>query len=419
MSNAYFRSLGLYLFLPPGPLPAPKVKQLLVLLVESYRWLKPTSYEVRGQRARTIAPGQPFIDDVIDTYCSTDDFWINGRTKNEGMTILLSPTYDGYLSCWWPSDKLVRGAQATETFVRQVVELMRLLDSPLAHAALWADAQPKTRWSDRGPYDSLVIFLNDYSQGLPGLFWRTFLGRPFVRLFGDRLASLPPDTARDLGGDIWLVQPYPTPADALTGGGKARERAIIEHLGKDCFFDHELELKPTRKPDLPPLDTKTLKREWKRRGLERTYGKGSPEVESSMKFDEFRVWGEEQRHKETPWFIAEVEQWARERLEDPILLQSTPEQVAEMLRARSKEPGPPPPTATLGEVAARLEGQLGNETVQTLLELGRIAHDVEKHAGHLVDPELMTKVRAVKGLAELATPPGPRRPPKKNTRRRK
>ncbi len=53
--------------------------------------------------------------------------------------------------------------------------------------------------------------------------------------------------------DLVLVQPYELPTEAGTERGKARERALIEHLGPECFYDHEHHTPPTRLPVLDHL----------------------------------------------------------------------------------------------------------------------------------------------------------------------
>ena len=99
-----------------------------------------------------------------------------------------------------------------------------------------------------------VITVRDYSEGLAGLFWRNFFGPPFVKLFGERLQSLPETCREDLGDGIVLVEPYPKPMDAETQAGKAREQELISLLGPECFYDHERHTLPTRRPELvfPP-----------------------------------------------------------------------------------------------------------------------------------------------------------------------
>ncbi|WP_309888455.1 hypothetical protein [Archangium sp.] len=140
---------------------------------------------------------------------------------------------------------------------------MRLVQSPLAMAGLETDLHGKQRrlvhkstpleggkeftWSQE------EFTVRDYSEGLPGLVWRNFYGPPFVRMFGERLASLPPECREPLGEDLVLVQPYTLPREAGTEAGLAREREFIALLGPECFYDHERLALPTRRPVLDAL----------------------------------------------------------------------------------------------------------------------------------------------------------------------
>jgi hypothetical protein len=131
---------------------------------------------------------------------------------------------------------------------------MRLLGSPLAQAGVFDDLWRKQNRSvpaSDGFGQEEVFTVRDYSEGLVGLGWRNFFGPPFVRLFGERLATLPPDARQDLGDGLVLVQPYALPTQAGTPEGEARERQLIAHLGPECFYDHERHTVPTRCPSLP------------------------------------------------------------------------------------------------------------------------------------------------------------------------
>jgi hypothetical protein len=126
--------------------------------------------------------------------------------------------------------------------------------SPMAIAALEEDTDRKIHRlvPNADGFGSTQVFtVRDYSQGLAGVFWRNFYGPLFVRMFGERLASLRREFKQDLGDGIVLVQPYELPTQAGTPEGMARERQIIAHLGPECFYDHEHHLQPTRVPDLP------------------------------------------------------------------------------------------------------------------------------------------------------------------------
>jgi hypothetical protein len=142
---------------------------------------------------------------------------------------------------------------------------MQLVNSPLAQAARDEDLERK-KWrlvpNPDGFGQQLVYTVRDYSEGLAGVFWRNFFGPPFVRLFGERLKDLPAGCTREeLPGGIVLVQPYEDPSLAGTEEGIARERALIAHLGPECFYDHERHIKPTRLPELPPPPTSAVKPE--------------------------------------------------------------------------------------------------------------------------------------------------------------
>jgi hypothetical protein len=130
---------------------------------------------------------------------------------------------------------------------------MKMLGSPLAWSGLDKDLDEK-EWrlvaDPDGVSATREFTVRDYSEGLAGLFWRNFLGPPFVRMFGERLTALPSEFKQDLGDGIVLVQPYELPSQAGTPEGVERERQLIAQLGPECFYDHERHVKPTRCPEL-------------------------------------------------------------------------------------------------------------------------------------------------------------------------
>ncbi len=171
------------------------------------------------------------------------------------------PPYTGSI-LWKTSGKEAEKSRWRAAHLRQVSEIMQSAGSPLAQAGLDEDFERKTHRLVPNPDGfgrRLVPTVRDYSEGLTGVYWRNFFGPPFVRLFGERLASLPEGcTKEELGGGVVLVQPYEDPSMAGTHEGVRRERSLIEHLGPDCFYDHERHLKPTRLPDLPPVSASTV-----------------------------------------------------------------------------------------------------------------------------------------------------------------
>ncbi|WPB74782.1 hypothetical protein KYC5002_37955 [Archangium violaceum] len=140
---------------------------------------------------------------------------------------------------------------------------MRLVQSPLAFAGLETDLHGKQQRlvhksipTDTGKdftWSEEEFTVRDYSEGLPGLVWRNFYGPPFLRMFGERLDTLPTGSRQPFGEDIVLVQPYELPTEAGTEAGMARERELISLLGPECFYDHERRTLPTRRPVLDAL----------------------------------------------------------------------------------------------------------------------------------------------------------------------
>ncbi|HVG63306.1 MAG TPA: hypothetical protein VNA24_32375 [Hyalangium sp.] len=131
------------------------------------------------------------------------------------------------------------------------------MNSPVAQTGA-ADDFDRKEWrivpSPDGIGQVQQFTVRDYSEGLAGLYWRNFLGVPFLRLFGDRLDALPTECRQELSDELVLVQPYVLPTQAGTPEGDARERQLISLLGPACFYDHQRHVKPSRRPELgPPL----------------------------------------------------------------------------------------------------------------------------------------------------------------------
>ncbi|AKI99690.1 Hypothetical protein AA314_01317 [Archangium gephyra] len=144
-----------------------------------------------------------------------------------------------------------------------MLELMRLVQSPLALSGLETDLHAKqwrlvhksipTEDEKEFTFSEREFTVRDYSQGLAGLVWRNFFGPPFLRMFGQRLGTLPVGCRESLGEDVVLVQPYVLPTEAGTEAGVARERELMSLLGSECFYDHERHTLPTRRPVLDAL----------------------------------------------------------------------------------------------------------------------------------------------------------------------
>lgn len=244
--------------LPPGILSETAVHKFLQLVLEEYRWFRPMRYGYASLR-KQIDPESIDYHALLAYYDDLKSIMVAARTDRDFLMVSSaksdSPSYVGFIS-WDTSVKEAEKPRWRAAHLRQIAEVMQLVNSPLAQAGTKEDFDCKN-WrlvpNPDGFGQREVYTVRDYSEGLAGVFWRNFFGPPFVRMFGERLKDLPAGCTREeLPGGIVLVQPYEDPLLAGTEEGIACERALIEHLGPECFYDHESHIKPTRLPELPP-----------------------------------------------------------------------------------------------------------------------------------------------------------------------
>ena len=249
-------ALDTYIHLPPGPISSEVLRQFLRLVFDEFRWFAPVRYGSVSTKEKVL-PGVLNAEPLVSYYEENTTLWISSRTEKEFIWVRpskpSSPPHHGKL-IWVASAKSALKAPGWTSHAQQVAAVMRLVQSPLAWCALENDIQLKTqRLEPEGIGSKLTFNLRDYSEGLPGLFWRNFYGPPFLRMFGERLDSLPAGCRQNLGEDLVLVQPYELPTEAGTESGMARERELISLLGPECFYDHEHHTPPTRRPVLDAL----------------------------------------------------------------------------------------------------------------------------------------------------------------------
>ncbi|MCP3140087.1 hypothetical protein [Pyxidicoccus xibeiensis] len=241
--------------LPPVPPTSSEVRALLRRIFEDYRWFHPVRYDRFGHDGR-LDPRRIDYDALVASYEEKRSLMVLAWTDRDFIS--LSPTRPGAPPfvgqfAWYTAASEANKTDWQRSHLQQVVELMGLLGASLARTGLADDFQRKGRREVPSPdgIGSIETFtVRDPSEGLAGLYWRNFFGPPFVRMFGDRLRSLPPGASQELGSDIVLVQPYELPTQAMTPEGDAAEQRLITVLGPECFYDHEQHRKPTRVPDL-------------------------------------------------------------------------------------------------------------------------------------------------------------------------
>ena len=86
-------------------------------------------------------------------------------------------------------------------------------------------------------------------QGLPGIYWANLFGSQYVEFFGrDRLYSVPAYYREKLHDGGLLVLTAPSPLDYQQPEVLTVQEAIIDHLGRDAFFERANPTKPCRAP---------------------------------------------------------------------------------------------------------------------------------------------------------------------------
>jgi hypothetical protein len=251
------RHLTTEVWLPPLLPSSATVAELLRLVFIRYRWFAPVRYGAFASWNERLDPDHIDFDALLAVYEERQSLCVAARTDSDYICIFPAradtPQYIGNIIWDAPARSATRPAWRS-AHVEQVAEIMRLVRAPLATASM---AEDRDRKMKRLVHDGISLVeaftVRDYSEGLAGLFWRNFLGPPFIRLFGERLADVPPDCRTQLGEELVLVQPYALPTEAGTESGQARERELITQLGPECFYDHARHTPPTRRPFLEHL----------------------------------------------------------------------------------------------------------------------------------------------------------------------
>jgi hypothetical protein len=93
---------------------------------------------------------------------------------------------------------------------------------------------------------AIGVFLED---SLPGLYWLNYFGPPYTKLFGkERLLSAPGFEVGEADGGV-LVALDEVPMTWTGGEYRAREAAVIDHLGREFFFSKDTPERKTVAPE--------------------------------------------------------------------------------------------------------------------------------------------------------------------------
>jgi hypothetical protein len=145
-------------------------------------------------------------------------------------------------SVWirWDNQR-VAGVSAWERAAHLLSRLCEELSPAHASVAIESEYDAKNLNSDASGTYAIGL---DVSASLPGLYWLNFFGNTCTSFIGkDKLTSAPAREVRDLDNGVF-IRIGNDPRDWLTPEYRAREEDVLEHIGRQFFFDRR---NPSRK----------------------------------------------------------------------------------------------------------------------------------------------------------------------------
>jgi hypothetical protein len=107
-----------------------------------------------------------------------------------------------------------------------------------------------------------MVTSHDLKRGIPDIYWMTLFGRRYVDMFGrERLRTAPAAKAELLPDGSALLQASLRSGDVVAPGGSfaAVRQRIIEHLGRDAFYDPR---RPDARTVTPAFDDTIARSLW-------------------------------------------------------------------------------------------------------------------------------------------------------------
>src|SRR5690242_10604350 len=131
--------------LPPSHLAGEIVREFLDLVLRRYRWFEPRRYG-SASLAKTIDPNRLDLTPLVAHYEERKNLCVAAKTDRDFIWFSPSPSdappHTGDIS-WTTSASSASKASWRAVHAQQVLELMRLVQSPLALAGLETDLHPK------------------------------------------------------------------------------------------------------------------------------------------------------------------------------------------------------------------------------------------------------------------------------------
>jgi hypothetical protein len=178
------------------------------------------------------------------------ELWVERRTRPEMSTCRIAwirGPYTPFSSPWYHIDAAYMQEPAhLEAWLDLCRSLLEFHDAWFAAICLddeWDDHNYLTYKKRQLPdwpqgYDAGHSVGTELQEGIPGVYWGTYFGSFYVDWFGrDRFDTLPCVKKQELSRGGILFTTALTPFEWNKPETRATQRAVMNHLGADAFFD--------------------------------------------------------------------------------------------------------------------------------------------------------------------------------------
>lgn len=141
--------------------------------------------------------------------------------------------------------KKINGLPVAQWAEQVMAEICAQMEVWHAHAEMKEQYDAKNMLLDHG---MRAVGL-DASKALPGLYWLNFFGQPYRDFIGEeKLLNAPGHKARKVDHGI-LLRVHPDPTAWSSPEYLAKERAVLDHIGEQYFFNKQRGFSGTLAPD--------------------------------------------------------------------------------------------------------------------------------------------------------------------------
>jgi len=210
--------------------------------------LAPTRF---GPSENLMKPLESFTeDDIVETWMRVGGGFVQASDRWRAVVqvfFMKAPNARGVSSLWIQLNAdFFDDDQRTGRFIELCRQIYSWGAMDYGLVAYDQEYQEKNAFGPTGPFGGANL-----ARGLPGIYWLNFFGPFYVEWFGeDRFRSLSNVSKDQLRDGGWLIMARDEPLDYTSKEARRKEVTIMEHLGREAFFDMS---KPKKKLKIPEL----------------------------------------------------------------------------------------------------------------------------------------------------------------------